>query len=128
MTDAPDQPRYTKNGEWVRWEGGLWKVGLARSAADELGDVTFVEAPVVGRTIAAGEAVCTIEAVKAAADFYAPVGGRIAAVNPRLGAEPSLVNTSPEDEGWLFSLTDVADGEVEALLDPAAWQAWENGR
>lgn len=117
---------YTKNGEWVQYDGTHWKVGLAASTAEELGDVTFVEAPALGRSVAAGEAICAVEAVKAAADFYAPVSGRIALINARLAAEPQLVNQSPEGDGWLLALTEVTTAEVEALLDGAAWQAWES--
>lgn len=120
--------RYTKNGEWVAHEAGLWRVGLAASVATELGDVTFVEIPTLGRAVAAGEAVCALEAVKAAADYYCPVEGRIAAVNERLSTEPQLVNASPEDEGWLFALEDVASGSLEELLDEGGWRAWESGR
>lgn len=120
--------RYTKNGEWVSRQGTVWRVGLTVSSVEELGDVTFVELPVVGRLVSAGEAVCTLEAVKAAADYYAPVGGRIDGVNPRLAAEPQLLNASPEDEGWLFSLTEVSSEETDVLLDAEAWKAWETGR
>lgn len=128
MPKPNETHRYTKNGEWLCPHGEVWRVGLAQSTAEELGDVTFVEAPVVGRIVSAGEAVCTVEAVKAAADFYSPVGGRILEANPRLGAQPSLVNTSPEEEGWLFSLGEVSSEEVEGLLDAASWEAWETGR
>jgi len=119
--------RYTKNGEWVCFDGTHWKVGLAASTAAELGDVTFVEAPAIGRTVTAGEAICALEAVKAAADYYAPVTGTIAAVNLRLATEPQLVNTSPEEHGWILALAAVSDDELGELLDEAAWQAWERG-
>lgn len=119
--------RYTKNGEWVAPADPFWRVGLATSAVDELGDVTFVELPVVGRVVVAGEAVCTIEAVKAAADFYCPVAGRIVEVNNRLTATPPLLNASPEQDGWLFALAEVSQEELEALLDEAGWKAWESG-
>jgi glycine cleavage system H protein len=119
--------RYTKNGEWITYDGALWKVGLAASSAADLGDVTFVELPSLGRSVVAGEAVCVLEAVKAAADFYCPVDGRIAAVNNRLGPEPQLVTASPEDEGWIFALDSVPPACLEDLLDEAQWKAWEAG-
>jgi glycine cleavage system H protein len=119
--------RYTKNGEWIAQEGGLWRVGLAASSAADLGDVTFVELPVLGRAVVAGEAACVLEAVKAATDFYCPVDGRIAAVNNRLTAEPSLVTTSPEDQGWIFALEAVPETSLGELLDEQAWNAWEAG-
>jgi len=119
---------YTKNGEWVSFDGSHWRVGLSVPAVADLGDVTFVELPRPGRSVAAGEAVCALEAVKAAADFYCPVDGRISDVNSRLLTEPQLLNTSPEEEGWLFSLDSVPDESLAALLDDAAWKAWESGR
>jgi len=120
--------RYTKDGEWASFDGTFWRVGLAASVVEELGDVTFVELPVLGRQVTAGEAVCALEAVKAAADFYSPLEGRIAAVNTRLAAEPPLVNTSPENEGWLLALESVPAESVSALMDEAAWKRWESGR
>ena len=122
------EKRYTKNGEWVAQGGPRWKVGLSVSAVGDLGEVTFVALPNVGRTVAAGEAVCALEAVKAAADYYCPVDGRIAAINDRLVTEPGLLNSSPEDEGWLFELETVPGDWLESLLDEAAWKAWEAGR
>ena len=119
--------RYTKNGEWVRHEGSSWRVGLTASAVEELGDVTFVELPAIGRSVTSGEAVCSIEAVKAASDFYCPVEGRVAAVNQRLQDEPGLVNRSPEDEGWIFALEEVSAESFLALLDAEAHHAWEKG-
>lgn len=120
--------RYTKNGEWIRRDGELWRVGLSTSAVEELGDVTFVEAPTKGRVVEAGEAACAVEAVKAAADFYSPVKGRIAVINPRLAAEPQLLNQSPEEEGWILALDSVNEDEVKNLLDEQAWKLWEEGR
>lgn len=119
--------KYTKNGEWISFDGQSWRVGLATSSAAELGEVTFVAPPQVGQVVAAGEASATIEAVKAAADYYAPVSGRVVSINPRLTAEPQLVGTDPESEGWLFSLDEVKPEEVSQLLDASAWEAWEKG-
>lgn len=120
--------RFTKNGEWVLKEAGRFRVGLSASAVEELGDVTFVELPRIGRAVAAGEALCTLEAVKAAADFYSPVDGTVTETNARLGTEPELLNASPEDEAWICILEGVSDEVFEALLDEAAWKAWESGR
>jgi glycine cleavage system H protein len=120
--------RYTKSGEWVAFDGTGWRVGLSAAAADELGDITFVELPVLGRRVGAGEAVCSIEAVKAAADYYSPVDGRIAAVNSVLAHQPELINADPEDEGWIFALEDVPAKSFQALMDETAWKTWETGR
>jgi glycine cleavage system H protein len=120
--------RFTKNGEWVLKEASRFRVGLSVSAVEELGDVTFVELPRIGRAVAAGEALCTLEAVKAAADFYSPVDGTVTETNVRLGTEPALLNASPEDEAWICVLEGVSDEAFETLLDEAAWKAWESGR
>jgi len=122
------EKRYTKNGEWLCRHGDLWRAGLSASAAKELGDVTFVEAPVLGRSVAAGEAVCALEAVKAAADYYAPVDGTLAEVNSRLTREPQLVSVDPEGDGWIVALDGVSDQAWAGLLDEAAWKVWEAGR
>ena len=122
-----NERRYTKNGEWVEFDGTVWRVGLSASAVEELGDVTFVELPNPGRAVLAGEAVCSIEAVKAAADYYSPLDGRIVKVNSNLGLEPARVNASPEDEGWIFALDEVSPEAFQALMDEQAWKAWEKG-
>jgi len=122
------EKRYTKNGEWAQKVGDRYRVGLAASTAEELGDVTFVEAPEAGRRVAAGAAACALEAVKAAADFYSPLAGRIAETNPALVARPSLVSESPEAEGWILALDEVNEADFAALWDEAAWKAWESGR
>ena len=120
--------RYSKNGEWVSQEGGRWLVGLTVPAAEELGDVTFAELPALGRTVVSGEAVCTIEAVKAAADFYSPVGGTVTEVNNRLTADPTILNTDPEGAGWIYALGSVSPADWDSLMDPAARALWEKGR
>ena len=120
--------RYTKNGEWVDFDGIRWKVGLTAPVVNDLGDVTFVELPALERSIVAGEAVCALEAVKAAADYYAPVSGRIVAINPRLGPEPQLLNSSPEKDAWIFAMEEVSSEEWHALMDEGEWKAWESGR
>jgi len=123
-----DKKLYTKNGEWIARDGAVWKTGLAASAAAELGDVTFAEVPAGGRQVAAGEAVCALEAVKAAADFYAPAAGRLSRGNPRLEREPQLVSTHPESEGWIAEFDQVDEAGLATLLDEAAWKVWEAGR
>ncbi len=120
--------RYTKNGEWVEADGGRCTIGLTALAVEELGDVTFVELPKTGRTVAAGEALCTLEAVKAAADFYSPVDGTVAETNLRLSSEPELLNASPEKDGWICILENVPADSLAALLDESDWKAWESGR
>lgn len=114
--------RYSTNGEWVAFDGRYWRIGLAASTAAELGDVTFVEAPALGLVAVVGQPLCTLEAVKAAADFLAPVSGVVAAVNPALGQHPELVSTSPEADGWILALDAVPEAEVARLLDEDQWR------
>lgn len=122
------EKRYSKNGEWVLRDGERYLAGLAATSVEELGEVTFVELPKPGRQVSAGEAVCTVEAVKAAADYYCPVDGRVEGVNQRLSEDPTLINRSPEGEGWILSLREVSDEAWNQLLDQQAWEAWERGR
>ena len=118
------EKRYSKNGEWAKAEGDLWKMGLTAQAVGDLGGVTFVELPPLGRSVAAGEAACAVEAVKAAADFYSPLGGTVALVNNTLGTDPTFLNSSPEDQGWIFALTGVPASDIDALMDEKAWRVW----
>ena len=120
--------KYTRNGEWAAFDGTLWRVGLSASAVEELGDVTFVDLPKPGKSVLPGEAVCTIEAVKAATDYYSPLEGVIAGVNSQLATEPSLLNLNPETDGWIFALENVSSESLEALMDEKDWKIWESGR
>ena len=96
--------RYTKDHEWVRLDGDVATVGITDHAQTALGDVVFVDLPEAGREVTAGEAVAVVESVKAASDIYAPVAGRVLESNAKLSDDPSLVNSSPTDEGWFFKL------------------------
>src|SRR5271154_4404511 len=91
--------KYTSDHEWVRVEGDVGTVGITPFAQEKLGDLVFVELPKVGARIKQGETACTVESVKAAADVVTPLGGEVVAVNERVPAEPSLVNTSPMGDG-----------------------------
>jgi glycine cleavage system H protein len=115
--------RYTKDHEWVRLEGGTATIGITDHAQNALGDVVFVDLPEAGREVAAGEACAVVESVKAASDVYAPVAGRVVAVNATLADDPGLINRDPAGEGWFFRLEGVDAAEVEALMDAAAYQA-----
>jgi len=115
--------KYTKDHEWVRLEGEAATVGITDHAQNALGDVVFVELPEVGREVAAGEACAVVESVKAASDVYAPVAGRVAAVNAALADDPGLINRDPAGEGWFFRLEGVEAAAAEALMDGAAYQA-----
>ena len=116
--------RFTKDHEWVVLEGDVATIGITAHAAEQLGDVVFVETPEVGRTVTAGDAFAVVESVKAASDVYAPIGGVVVAANTVLGDAPETVNADPEAGGW-FARLKVADAsQYEALMDRAAYEAF----
>jgi glycine cleavage system H protein len=120
--EAPETLRYTREHEWLRAEGDEAVVGITAYAADELGDVVFVDLPEVGRALAKDEAFGVIESVKTASDLYAPVAGEVIEVNSALAGGPELVNAEPYGEGWMIRLRlDDAKG-VDGLLDAAAYR------
>ena len=121
--DAPETLRYSKDHEWLRTEADEGVVGITAYAAEELGDVVFVELPDVGRKLEKDETFGVIESVKTASDLFAPAAGEVIAVNEALGDEPELVNSEPYAGGWMvrLRLDDPAAGE--ALMDAAAYRA-----
>lgn len=120
----PSNVKYTKDHEWVRADGNIYVIGITSFAAEQLGDVTYVELPKVGKVVTQGAAAAAVESVKAASDVYAPVGGRVCAVNTALDGAPEVVNTSPFDDGWFFKLEYVNAAELNALMDSAAYEAF----
>ncbi|HXR96102.1 MAG TPA: glycine cleavage system protein GcvH, partial [Rhizomicrobium sp.] len=96
--------RFTDQHEWVRLEGEEATVGITRHAAEQLGDVVFVELPQAGRKVGAGAEAAVVESVKAASEVYAPLGGEVTSANSALEAEPAKVNEDPEGAGWFFKL------------------------
>ena len=116
--------RFTKDHEWVVLEGDIATIGISAHAAEQLGDVVFVETPEVGKSFKAGDAFAVVESVKAASDVYAPISGEVVAANGVLGDAPETVNADPEAAGW-FAKVKVADAsEYEALMDRAAYEAF----
>ncbi len=119
--------RYTKDHEWVRLEGDVATIGISRYAAEQLGDVVFVEAPEPGKAIGRGESLAVVESVKAASDVYAPVDGEVVEGNTALADAPETVNADPEGQGW-FARVRVADAtQVEGLMDQAAYDQYVAG-
>jgi glycine cleavage system H protein len=116
--------RFTKDHEWIRLEGGTATVGITDHAQNALGDVVFVDLPEVGREVTEGEAVAVVESVKAASDVYAPLAGRVVAVNAALGETPGLINSAPTDAGWFFRLEGVDAAAIAELMDEAAYAAF----
>jgi glycine cleavage system H protein len=119
---VPDDRYYTQEHEWVQVEDETGVVGITEHAAAELGDIVFVELPDVGSEFNQGDAVGTIESVKAVADLYSPVSGEVVAVNGEVTEGPELVNSSPLDQGWLFKIRLSDPEELEKLLDAAGYQ------
>ena len=118
MSEIPAELKYTKSHEWLRDNGdGTVTVGITDHAQELLGDLVFVEMPEMGAELSAADACAVVESVKAASDVYAPVSGTVVAVNEALEDSPELVNTSPFDEGWLYSLKIQDSSELEALLN-----------
>lgn len=116
--------RFTKDHEWVELNGEVATVGVTAYAADQLGDVVFVELPEVGRTIKRGENLAVVESVKAASDVYAPISGEVVEANPDLGDAPETVNQGPETGGWFARIKLSDPAEVEALMDRAAYETY----
>jgi glycine cleavage system H protein len=119
----PNDRRYSKDHEWVKVEGGDATIGITDFAQHELGDIVYVELPALGRSVGQGEVLGTIESVKAVSELYAPVSGTIAAVNTLLSEKPETVNTDAHGAGWICKLSLTAQGEVDALMDSAAYSA-----
>jgi glycine cleavage system H protein len=119
--NVPEDLKYAESHEWLRLDGGEGTVGITDHAQAELTDIVFVELPEVGREVSAQEAIAVVESVKAASDVYAPVSGKITAVNEKLQSDPGLVNSDPFGEGWLFKLELSAADETGALKDAAGY-------
>ena len=121
----PTDARYTREHEWARFDGDDVIVGITPYAAEELGDVVYVELPAAGGHVEVMDEFGTVESVKAVSPLYAPVAGEITAVNAALDGAPELVNSSPMDEGWLIRVRpDDAAAAVEDLLDAEAYDAF----
>jgi glycine cleavage system H protein len=118
----PEHLRYTENHEWVRDDGGVYVVGITAHAAEQLGDITYVELPEVGAEFAQDEEAATVESVKAASDVYAPVGGRVVAVNQALLDHPEVINKSPYEDGWFFKLEEVIVAEYDSLMTAVRYE------
>jgi glycine cleavage system H protein len=118
---VPTDLRYTKDHEWVRFDGLEATVGITAYAADQLGDIVFVELPEIGRTLEAAAPFGVVESVKAVSDLYAPVAGEVIETNPALTANPELVNSDPHGEGWMIRVRLSDAAELDDLLDASAY-------
>ena len=119
---VPTDLRFTKDHEWVRVEGEAATIGITAYAADQLGDVVFVELPDPGRWLDQSAAFGVVESVKAVSDLFAPVSGDVTEANPELGRNPELVNSDPYGDGWMLRVKITDPAQVESLLDAAAYE------
>jgi glycine cleavage system H protein len=118
---VPGDLRYTKDHEWVKVEGAVATVGVTDYAADQLGDVVFVDLPAVGKAIDQFATFGVVESVKAVSDLYAPVSGEVTEVNGALGSKPELVNSDPFGDGWMIKVKVADPGQLDGLLEAAAY-------
>jgi glycine cleavage system H protein len=119
---VPGDLRYTKEHEWIRVEGDEAVIGITQYAADQLGDIVFVELPDVGRALERAATFGVVESVKAVSDLFAPVSGEVTAGNDALGGTPEVVNTDPYGEGWMVRVRLADASQLDALLDAAAYE------
>ncbi len=116
--------RYTKDHEWVRLDGDVATVGITPHAAEQLGDVVFVELPDIGKSFAQNDDMAVVESVKAASDVYAPIGGEIVEANEAIVGEPAKVNEDPAGAAWFVKLKPSDLSQLDALMDEAAYNAF----
>jgi glycine cleavage system H protein len=118
---------FTREHEWIRINGTTGIVGITGYAAEQLGDITYVELPKVGREVRQSEILCAIESVKAASDIYAPLSGKVLEVNATLDNEPEIVNRSSEEEGWLVRLEIADPNGLKSLLSREEYDDYVRG-
>lgn len=125
--EHPKDRKYSTDHEWVRVADGVGTVGITHHAQDQLGDVVFVELPKVGETFDKGAQFGTVESVKSVSELYAPVAGKVVAVNESLEGEPELVNSDPHEGGWMLRLEIAEEGDLSDLMDADAYDAHVEG-
>jgi len=116
MTTFPNDLRYTQDHEWLRAAGSTWRVGITQFAVDQLGDITLVDLPREGDLVTKGQRFGTIESVKSVSDLYAPVSGKVTAVNASLKDGPEQVNNDPYGAGWMIEIEPTEKAETDELL------------
>ena len=115
--------KFTKDHEWLKIDGDVATVGITAHAAEQLGDLVFVQLPEVGTTLDKGQEAAVVESVKAASDVYAPLAGEVVAINEAIIDDPSIVNANPESDGWFYKLKLADVTSVDGLMDEAAYKA-----
>ncbi|MEO5972478.1 MAG: glycine cleavage system protein GcvH [Sphingomicrobium sp.] len=115
---------FTREHEWIKVDGDTATVGISDHAQGALGDIVFADVPEAGKRLAKGDDAAVVESVKAASDVYAPVGGEVIEGNAAVTDDPSLINSDAEGEGWFFKLKLADPGELDGLMDEAAYREW----
>ena len=116
--------KYTDEHEWIRIDGDVGIIGITDFAQNALGDVVFIELPEVGATFDKGGEAAVVESVKAASEIYAPVAGEVVATNTAIVDDPSMVNSSPTDDGWFFKLKIADAAQLDELMDEETYAAF----
>lgn len=124
--NIPEKLLYTSEHEWVRMEGEKATVGITAYAQEQLGDITFVELPEVGKSVKQFDEICSIESIKAASDLYAPLSGKVVELNKKLESLPQLINSSPYQEGWIVKLEISDPNEKDKLMNSIGYRAFLN--
>ncbi len=121
MSSFPSDLRYTHDHEWLRAQGSSWRVGITQFAVDQLGDITLVDLPKEGDLVTKGQRFGTVESVKSVSDLYAPVSGKVVAVNAALKDSPELVNGEPYGQGWMIDIEPTEKTEIDELMAADAY-------
>ncbi len=119
----PSDRKYSQTHEWVKMDGELALVGISDYAQDALGDIVFVELPVVGMKLEKGQTFGVVESVKAASDVFAPISGEVESINEKLADSPDLVNKDAFNAGWMLKLRPANPAELNDLLDAATYKS-----
>lgn len=127
MANDPAELKYTKEHEWAKLEDGNVRIGITQFAVDQLGDVTLVDLPEAGQRIETDGHFGDIESVKAVSELFAPINGEVVETNDALEDSPELVNDSPYDDGWMMLIKPDDAGELDKLMDAAAYEAFVAG-
>ena len=112
----PDDIKYTKDHEWVKISDGIAYIGITEFAQSELGDIVFVDVETLNEELDQEEVFGTIEAVKTVSDLFMPISGKVDSFNKELEDSPELINDDPYNKGWIISVSDFDESELEALL------------
>jgi glycine cleavage system H protein len=123
----PSELKYTKDHEWIQIEGTIATIGITDFAQGELGDIDYLDVDTLDDTLAAGEVVGSVEAVKTVSDLFMPLTGEVIEFNDALEDDPELVNSDPYNKGWMIKIKFTDNSQLEDLLDAAAYESLVKG-